>query len=274
MDDYDRIQKDEHYLEKHYNNKISLDDFLLVLNTGDLIFSRSASTAGKIIQFSGHCAWNHVAMCVVLKENGKDVKYWCEATNRKDTPSDNEGVKMWSMESKLRAMLLDDTTFFTFGVASIKKKEDANCSNNNNNNGLSKEECDKLINFYKREKGKPYKYSYKVLFFSWFDGFSSLKTTLCCYSQYERREENDTQPLWTINEQDTSRYFCSELMVEALVETKMMNRKMINTGNDKYVEMPSSEWTVADLADITYVNNNLDNNFYYTEIVLYFVYNK
>ena len=252
---YEKFQKDPDYLNT-VSNKIKLTDFILSLGTGDLIFSRSDTVTGHLIQFSGHCIWNHVAVCISTM-NESNGPYWCEATN---TVYENDelargGVKIWNIKDRFDEMFKKEPdTFFIFGVSYLKKKEP------------SKKEEQKLVSFLKKEKGKPYQDAYSVLFFSWFDGFSSIKNTCCCYSTQAVRDDMDKQPLYAINKNDTSKYFCSELVAEALVQSGIMKMKK----NGKI--LPSSEWDVAKLADTVLLNNNLNNNFYYTEIVFYYVY--
>jgi hypothetical protein len=256
------------------SNRISLTKFVNKLDTGDLIFSRSESIVGKIIQFSGHSIWNHVSMCII-KGDGK--KYWCESTNIpyefEDSSEKKGGVKVWPIYENLNDLLSkSENMCFIFGISKLNY----NILYNNDNIMKTKSS---IVDFYKRENGKPYKNNpYSTLFWSWFDGFSSIKK-LCCYPSSSSSSsllstidtpygiQQTEEPSWAINKKDTTSYFCSELVVQSMIDSRMIKPLF----NKDLIEIPSSEWTVADLASTSCLNNNLYNNFYYTEIVLYSV---
>src|ERR1700688_549095 len=73
------------------SSSLNIDQFLRLLNIGDIIFSRSFSPEGNIIQFSGHCIWNHIALVYVSPETNE--KYWWECTNGIDEDNMPESCK-------------------------------------------------------------------------------------------------------------------------------------------------------------------------------------
>jgi hypothetical protein len=230
--------------------EINLKEFVKMIKPGDIIFSRSDTLFGKIIQFSGHCMWNHVAMCIII--NNK--KYWCESLN---SSNGDDGVKIWEMEKGLRKCLTSNGDSFLFGLSKMNTTQKINTN---------------LYKFYKKEEGKKYKKNYLTLFLSWFDGIGSLKSLFCCKPQDpdKERELKLNQPLWAMNKKDTSTYFCSELLVQALLDTTVMNPQFHKITKQ---EIPSSEWTVADLANTKYINRQLKKGYFYSEIVIYKVSN-
>jgi hypothetical protein len=226
---------------------IDLKTFVKSIQPGDIIFSRSDTILGKVIQFSGHCMWNHVAMCISIKNK----KYWCESTNSEDG---KDGVKIWEMESGLRKYYKSNTDKFLFGVSKFNGK--------NINHTLYK--------FYKREEGKRYKKNYITLFFSWFDGFSSLKSLFCCKPIDPNIEDQEkiNQPLWALNKRDTTKYFCSELLIQCLMDCNIMKPQFHIITKE---QIPSSEWTVANMANTYYLNKNLNKGYTYSQIIMYCV---
>ncbi len=99
---------------------LTVDEFVNQVNDGDLIFSRSDGFAGHLIQKSGHCIWNHVAMSL--------YKYWCEATNDDTVRTLDQierknlrtGVKIWQMRTGLKEAFHGDASMhLLFGVSDL-----------------------------------------------------------------------------------------------------------------------------------------------------------
>lgn len=226
--------------------QVTVDQFTAQLNDGDLIFSRSDSFEGHLIQLSGHCIWNHVAMCL--------RKHWCESTNDDtvythdniETKNSKTGVKLWHMGDGIKQFLNQGNNSIFFGVARLRTTD------------IDRHEHEKRMwNFWIREQGKPYTPNYSTLVLSWLDSFSSI--TSLCYWPGEQDNEDANQLNLFKNKSTTESYFCSQIIVQCLMETNMLI-------DEKYSGIPATEWTVADLANSHRLKNNLRNNFKYTEI--------
>jgi hypothetical protein len=234
------------------SKKITVDEFINGLSDGDLIFSRSDSFFGSLIQISGHCIWNHVAMYC----DGN----WCESTNGPILKDEiKPGVASWDIKYGLRKVIVPGTAV-TFGVAKLS--------------GLTLEQRRKLVDFFKKEEGKKYTSSYWILFSSWFDGFKSIKNLICYPGPGDPSVyEEQTSVLSSVNNKDNHReYFCSQFMVEAMKCSGIMYKKIKE--NNLWTEIPSSEWTVADLANTEHrLNRFLREGGKYQNIQFYYVNN-
>lgn len=263
--------------------EIKLDDFLNVISSGDLIFSRSESVPSRIIQWSAHCIWNHVAMCLEVEDevggaNRDMTKYWFESTPTCYSTKDFPGVKRWPIRERLMEILLlqgrSSSSFLHLGVSKL------NCSSS-----LLKEViCKKMVQFWESENGKPYNGNLKDLVLSWLDSISTLTRRCfpCCYDSsplyYDTLEcKKDEYNQWgifkssesikeeeernhSLSHHETSSYFCSQIVVASMKKTGLL-----------LASSPSAaEWSVADLVNHEYLNKNLgNNNFSYTVISFY-----
>ncbi len=232
---------------------VSVDEFAASLKTGDLVFSRSDSFTAHLIQFSGHCIWNHVAMIV--------FGHWCEATND-DTVYDISnsgverknprcGVKIWDIRTGLSMFLKKYPGSLFFGVSHSEGTEEMSYHK-------------QLWQFWLREQGKPYTPDHFSLLLSWFDGLPSI-TNLCCWQSGLRLDSDATASPLFQNKSTQEHYFCSQVVVECLRQSGTMI-------GEEFGAAPNTEWTVADLANVNYkLKNNLYNNFKYTEIEFFSV---
>lgn len=233
---------------------LTVDAFVDQLGDGDLVFSRSNGFTGHLIQKSGHCIWNHVAMCI--------YQHWCEATNDDtlyafddvEIKNPREGVKIWDMKTGLKAALAGNfNSTLLFGVSRHKY--------------ITKDHIRDMWQFWRKEQGKPYTPHYYPLVLAWLDSTSTLKNTFCCWGGVEEddgRDESDQLSLFK-NKATTDDYFCSQIMVECLQQCGVMIR-------EEFTHIPATEWTVANLANTHYrLKNNLCNNFKYTEIEFFHV---
>lgn len=251
MQSFDLYPVNQHKAEIYHKCKhVTVDQFVDLISDGDLIFSRSNSFEGSLIQISGHCIWNHISMCF--------FKHWCEATNSDmiyplvsiENQNKPTGVKLWSMRHGLKSILTQNPGILILGVSKFTSKA-----------SKTSEYVQKMWNFWKKEQGKPYTSNYSVLFFSWFDSWSSLKN-LCCWQGVQDTTEQELQQSFVFkNSKTTKDYFCSQIVAECLKEAGVMI--------PNYIE--STEWTVADFANMLRLGNNLCNNFKYEEIEFYSV---
>jgi hypothetical protein len=233
--------------------KITVNEFVNLLKTGDIIFGRSESQFGRIIQFSGHCIWNHIAICV---EGDDKEKYWCESTNNTNA-SPFKGVKIWNIKDYFNnEFTKNPNTCFDLGISKLETK--------------NAQVLENIKKFLYLQKGKPYTKSFSVLFFAWFDGFQTINRYLCWNNSYRAQvdDEEVDQPSWALNKNDNTSYFCSQLLADCFLSVGMMKRKYTSYG----VEIQPTEWSVADFANVEYLNKNLNNNFKYTKIDFYCLY--
>lgn len=223
------------------------------LRPGDLLFSRSDTWVGNIIQWSSHCPWNHVA--IVLSMN--DELHILEASPSTSIIGKN-GIRLYSIREF--AKYLQDTLHedflksgenskFTFGIAKLEKDLSSNLNN-------------QIITLY--SKIKNYKYSYKDVIRAWYDGWDTiLNTCQLCGRRFSRKREeenNDREGMKNGNHEDEEKYFfCSELVVYILRNIFSTKFKTID-----------KEYTVGNLADISYLNKNLID-IKYNETMVYLV---
>lgn len=236
---------------------IQIDDFIKIVSYGDLIFGRSDSLFGKIIRISGNCMWNHVSMCII----NNDQKYWCESVRNSNyhynSNEEYNGVRMNEIKRYINYLFskTNDKRLF-IGISKFN-------NTNNNDNNVN----DRLREFYNRENGKPYTNSYFKLFLSWFDGFPSI-SNLICHSRQNEEYNNENQSEWTIYRGDGKSYFCSELVIQSLLDSSIMNKSFMKNTN---IEIPSGEWTVSNVADTNYLNTHLKDGYKYSPIVHYII---
>ena len=123
-------------------------------------------------------------------------------------------------------------------------------------NPLPKKTNEKIIQIY--ENIKDFSYSYENTFSSWWDGFGTcINTFQLCGRKFSRKQEeddNDNEGMKEGNhEEEEKNFFCSQLMVYIFRKTYMGN-------NFKTVD---KEYTVGNLADITYLNKAMNSNYKY-----------
>ncbi len=239
-----------------FGEKMNVERFVDFLDSGDVIFSRSNTFFGSVIQYSGHCMWNHVSMCVKNPDTGE--KYWWESTNSNDDDDESckglpkdcagnfpTGARIWPMLKRLKWMLNgraeDETfTFLRLGVCKLY--------------GLSAAERERFerncYRFVLKESGKGYERTYWPLILSWYDGWRSLRDLLTCFYGVNGREVYDyDEDSVTFNRPDVSSYFCSELVMETFLRCGLL-KVLTDSSHSK----SSGEWTVADIANANNLN--------------------
>jgi hypothetical protein len=283
---------------EHNTISKSIDDFLETLGNGDIVFSRSESFVGKVIQNSVKSIWNHVGMCIVCKETG--VKCYWESSASKDSNTLPEscrpmygggvqGVRMWPLRNRLKEMLKPKGSSILFAVAKLTLQKPIDMTLY----------YKRLDSFTKKASGLPYQNNYLVLFFAWFDGMTTLKRYLCSSWSEDEHDHDmlDDRGSLVNNEWMSEReivtlggtgranasitkdmgadvdnsytlqktYFCSQLIVDTLVKMGIMNHR----------ECPGcSEWTVDDLFYVRNINKYLKDGILYKHPITFLVGNK
>jgi hypothetical protein len=262
-----------------YSQKRRIDDFVNELAEGDIIFSRSDTWIGKIIQHSSQSIWSHVGMCVVDPQTGLKC-YWESANGSDDENLPQQckplygggprGVRMWPIKNRLEYMLAPDTNgngkSILFAVAKMSLLHPVPFM----------QYSSRLHEFVKSKTGTPYQNNYSVLFFAWFDGMPTLSRYFCGSKNIVESESNgdydiidDRASFVTSNASPstsgggyTTAYFCSELIVDTLINMGLMIAD----------ECPvCSEWTVDDLFHVKNINKFIHCGVYYKMPTMYLV---
>lgn len=193
--------------------------------TGDLVFSHGTALTSQLIELSGGVPWSHVGMVVRSPQSGH-LCLW-EATAHAtpapaitivDAPPDTGEEPSWVMIPgpttsgvrlvSLRERVLGEPTLY--GLMRLTQTTTGSVFER------------RVYNFVREKLGIPYEDDMTVLFNSWWD-WCGLGT----------------------NPPDASHYFCSELVVDTLRATGIMDAVH---GPGAQRNQPASEWTVADLA--------------------------
>lgn len=262
------------YIERYSLSK-SINDFLAELGEGDLIFSRSDTIIGKIIQRSAHSIWSHVGLCVIDPATGMKC-YWESAngTDSSDMPGGcaplyggaASGVRMWPIKNRLEHMLRPDVNgnprTILFAVSKLSLQYPINLLTYTS----------RLHEFARMKTGIPYQYNYSVIFFAWFDGLPSIKRYFCSSRPAENDIDemtdhdiiDDRKSLFTSNKSSGQKnaYFCSELVTDTLMYMGLMNSEECP---------PCSEWTVDDLFHVSNINKFIHCGVFYKQPVMYIV---
>lgn len=238
--------------------------FVKDLKTGDLVFFDSESVIGLMIRMSGPCLWNHVGMIVRYPTEDSPAYVW-ESTDTvfsptypgKDyfVPAKRTGVLLTPLQIRLDA--------FAGSRSNPHATDEYTSLFNPKNNVLGV--CrlhvfdsdalatvqSRIRDFILREHSKKYEASWWPVILSWWDGWNVHFPF--CKGQ--------------MNEEDTSRYFCSELIAETLFQSEIWKKRFVHCTGRGMMEEPSSELTVKDLQDVD-INNKYRSSvgFFYSKI--------
>ncbi len=263
---YERLW-DRRYIED-LCKKQSVDEFVHNLHTGDIIYARSESFFGKIIQTSGHCIWNHVALCVVHPQTNE--KYWWECTNAIDNVNmpeqsnpvlgGNTGTRLWHIKNRLTfitsggenkqrmllgvAKFIPNTTLWPLMDTVAERKLAA-----------------RLFLFMQKEAGKAYQPSFWVIFLSWFDGLKTLKNYICYWNDTHSIIEESTNDWSELAAVSKDYYFCSQLIIETLKQCGFFDDTIPK----------SHEWTVMDIVNVDNLNTYLPSHQKYQPIEMFLI---
>lgn len=232
--------------------------FVKSLRTGDLVFFDSVSVVAFFIRLSDFCLWNHVGMIVRFPTETSPAYLW-EATDSVLPPNypskhyfdphKRTGVLLTQFQSRLDcfygtrsnpAPTHEYTNFLrpqenVFGISRIS---------------CSEESREAIRRFVERENEKTYEETWFPVFKSWWDGWNTCLP--CCVG--------------TMNEEDVSRYFCSELIAETLLQSGILRKRMLWCSRRGFREEPSSEFTVFDLQNTEKMNERTKFDFHFLKV--------
>lgn len=248
----------------HVSRTTTPESFVDSLQCGDVIFSRSDTLFGSVIQFSGRCMWNHVAMCFEDPATGE--KYWWECTNSNDAtekslygmPEDcaanfPTGARIFPLKNRLKWILSSGGggRMLRFGVSRLQ--------------GMTPSERTafsiRFASFVISESGKKYERTYWPLIMSWYDGWKSIRGLFGCSGSNAGDAGNYDEDEVSFGKQDLSSYFCSELMAETLRQCGLFRERPSSA-----LWRSSGEWTVADLADERCLNFHLQEGLSFSPV--------
>lgn len=233
------------------------------LRTGDLLFFHTNSMPAAIVQYACHSNWCHIALVVLatrnelgisispygddIRDNVKELYIFESSTFIDKSPCVMNGV----IHSGVRLIKLAPrfaNIKSTVGVLQLKIIRDKI-----NNTPLTSNQANlqqNIINFIKRESGKPYEENLNNLVRVWWHSVAWIN--FCGGDNIE----------------DTTSYFCSELMAEILSQVGVIKSRAIpdRFGGLTITQFPSSNFAITDFENPRLLNRDYINTkeFIYT----------
>ena len=227
------------------------------LKTGDILFFHASHWPATIVQYACNSVWCHIAMVIKVSNvelgiapawptrsmvlNNTPRLYMFEAsTFLTKVPcvmknNCHGGVRLVALEPRL-----ENTIDQPIGLLRLKFK------NPSIQQPIFQQD---IVNFIKRELGKPYEENLNNLGWAWWHSVAWINV---CVKD---------------NVEDTSSYFCSELIAEALIQSGVFKKRIIvdNYGNTMIMNIPSSNFTITDFSNSQLNSNYVDQkNFSYS----------